>query len=51
MFAKGKGFKICKTIHTQTFGAWGFFLVDEKMSLVSHCHVKNCCEFFFLQKS
>ena len=28
--------------HTETnFGAWGFLLIDEKMNLVSHCHVKK----------
>ena len=33
----------------QKFGPWGSFLIDEKMYLVSHCHVKkNCCEIFHI---
>ena len=30
MFEKEKGLKICKTIHTNFCGAWGFLLMDEK---------------------
>ena len=26
------------------FGVWGFLLIDEKMYLVSHSHVKIGCE-------
>ena len=41
MFEKTKGLKICKNIHTQKFGPWRFLFIDEKMYLVSHCHVKK----------
>ena len=41
MFEKATGLKTCKTIHTKNVGAWGFLLIDEKMYLVSHCHVKK----------
>ena len=41
MFEKEKGMKICKTILTIFFGAWGFLLIDEKVYLVSQCRVKK----------
>ena len=34
------------------FGTWGFLLIEEKVYLVSHCHVKKALKiviFFFQQ--
>ena len=45
MFEKEKEFKICKTKQIIFFGAWGFLSIDEKMYLVSHCHIKWCFGF------
>ena len=50
MFEKAKGLNICKTIIKFFFEAWGFLLIEEKMYLVSHCHVKKIykiCHIFF----
>ena len=41
MFEKAKGLRICKTILTFFVGPWGFLLIDEKVYLVSQCHVKR----------
>ena len=43
MFEMANGLKICNNIHKK-FGPWGFLLIDEKMNLVSNCHVKKICE-------
>ena len=40
MFEIEKGLKVCKTI-LKKIGAWGFLLMDDKMYLFSHCHVKK----------
>ena len=44
MFEKAKGLKMFKKILKKIFGAWGFLLIDDKMYLVSHSHVKNSCK-------
>ena len=41
MLEKAKGLKICKTVLKNIFEPWGFLSIDEKMYLVSHCHVKK----------
>ena len=41
MFKKAKGLEICNTILKKEIGSWGFLLIDEKMYLVSHFHVKK----------
>ena len=41
MFEKENKLEICKTIHNNFFGAWGFLLIGENIDLVSHCHVKK----------
>ena len=53
MFEKEKEIKICKTILTIFFGAFGFLLMDEKVYLVSQCHVKKITvklSYFFFNK-
>ena len=49
-FEKAKGTKICKTILTMFFGAWGFLLIVEKVYLVSQCHVKKIAMKFVKKK-
>ena len=53
MFEKAKGIKICKTIVTILFGAWGFLLFHEKsvFSQPVPCK-KNAVKFviFFFQQ-
>ena len=41
MFEEAKGMKICKTILTIFFVAFGYLFIDEKVYLVSQCHVKK----------
>ena len=39
--SKSERVKICKTILQKIFGAWGCLSIEEKMYLVSRCHVKQ----------
>ena len=54
MFVKAKGLQICKTILQKSVGAWGCLKLEEKIYLVSHCHVKKIAVkfviFFFINK-
>ena len=38
---KSKSVKNMQDYTQKKFGAWGFLLMDERMYLVSHCHVKK----------
>ena len=48
MFQIANRLKICQTILQQKFGAWGCLQIEEKMYLVSNCHVKKIAVKFVL---